>query len=253
MPRLLLTRRWILLHLLVAVVVAVCLGLGRWQLNRLAERRAENARITAQTALPTEPLERILPSSSVPARRAEGQSFRRVSVRGTFVPDREIVLLTRSNGDETGNRVLTPLVISEGTAIIVDRGWVPLTMNTPPILEAAPPDGPVEVTGVLLPSEPRGSFGPNDPPSGTVKAVSRIDLDRLSEQLPYQTYPLYLRLATQRPASGRRLPETVPLPAPTEGPHMSYAVQWFAFATIALVTYGALIRKEIAKRGVERL
>lgn len=235
--------RWIIIHLLVALIVAVCVGLGQWQLNRLEERRAENALIAKQTALPTQGLEELLSSPGVPARLADGFAYRRVSVRGTYDADREIVLLTRSNGDQAGNHLLTPLVTSKGTAVIVDRGWVPLNMNTPPVPQAAPPDGPADVTGVLLPSEGKGRFGPNDS-SGRAKATSRVDLDRLANQLPYQTYPLYLRLETQRPSSGRSLPQPVPLPPPDEGPHLSYAVQWFIFGALALITYGALIRRE---------
>jgi cytochrome oxidase assembly protein ShyY1 len=244
MPRFLLKPRWVLVHLLAALIVSVCIALGQWQLNRLSERRAENARIARQTALAPEGLDELLPSPRLPYRHAEDLAYRRVNVRGTYDAGREVVLLTRSNGEQNGNHVLTPLVTSQGAAVIVNRGWVPLTMDRPPVPEAAPPDGPVEVTGLLLPSEPRGRFEPSVSQSDTVKAVSRIDLSRLSKQLPYQTYPLYLRLETELPTSGRRLPETVPLPAPNEGPHLSYAIQWFAFASIALVTYAALIRKE---------
>jgi surfeit locus 1 family protein len=246
MPRSLLRPRWIFFHLLLVLIVAVCLALGRWQLNRLAERRAENARIAAQTALPAASLEKVLSTPEISARLAEGEVFRRVNVKGTFDADREVVVLTRSNGDETGNHLLTPLVTPQGAAIFVDRGWVPLGMERPPVAKAAPPKEPVEVTGVLLPSEPRSRLAPNPPP-GPVKATSRIDLRRLSGQLPYQTYPLYLRLESQRPASPRPLPEAVPLPLPNDGPHLSYAIQWFSFAAIAMVTYGALIRRELKK------
>jgi surfeit locus 1 family protein len=244
MLRLLLRPRWIFIHLLVALIVAVCAGLGRWQLNRLEERRTENARIARQTSLPAQGLEELLPSPGVPARLADDFAYRRVRVRGTYDTNRELVLLTRSNGDEAGNHLLTPLVISRDAAVIVDRGWVPLNMNSPPVPQAAPPDGPADVTGVLLPSEGRGRFGPGDS-SGRAKATSRVDLERLANQLPYQTYPLYLRLETQRPSSGRSLPQPVPLPPSDEGPHLSYAVQWFVFGALALITYGALIRREV--------
>ncbi|MDQ4149266.1 MAG: SURF1 family protein [Actinomycetota bacterium] len=250
MPRFLLRPPWIFLNLLVALIVAVCAGLGRWQLQRLEERRAENAKIAALSSLPPEELTDVVPSPAPSAEEAAASAYRTVTVTGSYRPDEEIVVLTRSNSDgsRTGNHVLTPLVTSAGHIILVNRGWVPLTMNEPPIAEAAPPEGRVRVTGILLPSEEEGPArvsGGKD-----VRAASKIDVPALSRQLPGPTYPLYLRLQSQDPPAPRDLPQPVPLPKATEGPHVSYAIQWFTFGVIALITYGALIRREL--RGSER-
>jgi surfeit locus 1 family protein len=75
-----------------------------------------------------------------------------------------------------------------------------------------------------------------------------VDLDRLAGQLPYPLYPVYLRLQSQQPANAGDLPRPVHIPAPSDGPHMEYAIQWFLFAATALVIYLGLIRRDIKRR-----
>jgi cytochrome oxidase assembly protein ShyY1 len=135
--------------------------------------------------------------------------------------------------------VLTPLRTSDGRALIVDRGWIPV--KTAP-QEVRPPI-PVRVVGVLFPSERKGAFGPSIPPGGRVLQVPRVDVARITGQLTGPVYPLYLRLASQTPPQAGELPVPPGLPALDEGSHLSYAVQWFIFATIAVLTYGALARR----------
>jgi surfeit locus 1 family protein len=227
-------------HVLALIVVVACLGLALWQVQRLQDRKADNARLTAQTRLPVVRLDSLLASIS----DTEDAAYRRVTIDGTYDVDREVILQSRSYKDRPGNHVLTPLKSSSGIAVIVDRGWVPIDVNQPASPQALPPSGAVELAGVLLPGETRGLFGVSNPPPGVVKAIPRVDLVRLQEQLPYSVPGLYLRLQAQEP-SGAGLPEPVPLPALDEGPHFEYALQWCFFALVALAVYIALIRKEV--------
>jgi surfeit locus 1 family protein len=104
------------------------------------------------------------------------------------------------------------------------------------------------VTGVLLPPEEDSTPEPGSSPQVTFR---NVDLGRLRAQLPYDLVPLELWLQDQRPPQPGRLPTSAPLPDLKESPpHLSYAVQWFTFATIALVGYGVLIRKELRERSV---
>jgi cytochrome oxidase assembly protein ShyY1 len=66
--------------------------------------------------------------------------------------------------------------------------------------------------------------------------------------MPYSLYPLYLRLQEQQPRNNGSLPEPVPMPPPNEGPHFEYLVQWLLFAATALIIWGGLVRREIARR-----
>ena len=241
----LLSGRWVVRHVLAFVVIASCIALAIWQVQRLQDRRAENRRLEAQSQHPVTQLETLLQSLADPR---EGE-YRRVEVRGAYDVGHEVVLRSRSFEERPGNHLLTPLRAGR-TAIVVDRGWVPIEIGTPGAPQALPPAGEVGVVGTLLPSEGRDVLGVSDPPPGDVDSLPRIDLDRLQEQLPYEIAPLYLQLQSQEPAGGS-LPEVVPLEPLSDGPHFEYALQWSFFALAAIVVYAALIRKELRRRRPE--
>ena len=227
----LLRPRWILRHVLVLTIVGLFALACIWQIHRLHERRAHNALVTAREHAPEI-------SVDAAVRDPLTATHRRVFSSGRYDTAREVVLLGRPNGEDDGNHVLTPLV-SAGRAVIVDRGWVPPNLDSPPLPSASPPPGTVTVHGELMDSE-RGPFSGG---TGHTKVVSLIDLRRLTKQLPYPVAPSYVLLATQVPAQSGQLPVPVkPLPL-DEGPHKSYAIQWFSFIVIALVGYGAFIRR----------
>lgn len=239
MSHFLLRPRWLVRHLFALLVIATCVSLSLWQLQRLAQRKADNALLISRTRLPAVELARL---DNRPASEA---AYRRITVRGRYDRGEEVLLQTRSLKNRPGNHLLTPLVTASGKAVIVDRGWVPIAINQPGAAEARPPDGEVSLTGILLPDEQAGALNISDPPPGTVTAISRVDLGRLGKQLPYPVYPSYLRLTGQAPANSGPLPEPAPLPPPSEGPHRDYALQWAFFALTALVVYVSLLRKQL--------
>jgi len=226
--------------LVVTIVVAgVCVRLGFWQLDRLHGRRDINAQIEAGFAQPPQPLNDLLAHIADPHPLA----FRRAEAAGTYDAAHEVILYGRTSaGGDTGNHVLTPLVLDDGTALLVDRGWVPLDQGEPPVSGvASPPTGRVDVAGVLFPADAETATAAGASP---VLQVTKIDTGKLGAQLPYPILPVYLLLQEQRPAQAGGLPDPAPLPELTEGPHLSYAIQWFAFATIAVVGYGVLVSRD---------
>jgi surfeit locus 1 family protein len=243
-----LNRRWIAIHLMTLVIVAVCLAMAVWQMGRLEDRRAENDRLAARQKLPAEDLGSLLPGAGAKAGDVESAALRHTEARGTFDTAEQVILQSRSFDGRQGNHLLTPLVLESGEALLVDRGWVPLPTDDGVLARAEPPAGPVTVGGVLLPTEKKALLGVSDPPPGDITATPRVDLERLAGQLPYPLYPVYLRLQSQQPANAGDLPRPVPIPAPSDGPHMEYAVQWFLFAATALVIYLGLIRRDIKRR-----
>jgi surfeit locus 1 family protein len=246
-----LTRRWIAVHLMTLVIIGVCLSMAFWQLGRLQDRRAENARLAEQTKRPAADLGTLLPGAGATGRETDGAEFRQTRVQGRFDPGEQVILQSRSYKSRQGNHLLTPLVLSSGEAILVDRGWVPLPTTEAVLDESRAPDEEVTVKGVLLPTEKKGFLGVSDPPAGDVTATPRVDLERLADQLPYPLYPVYLRLQSQEPGNASDLPVPVPIPKPSEGPHREYAVQWALFAATALVIYLGLIRRDISRRRAE--
>jgi surfeit locus 1 family protein len=232
------TRRTAKLVAAASVVTAVCITAGIWQLARLQQKRDRNDALRA--GLAAAPL--VVEGSFAADEDPDGLRYHRARVTGAYDVDHEVVLYGRTQDGQAGSHVITPLVLADGTAIVVDRGWVPLAMDDPPIEAARPPAGPVTVEGVLLGSE--GAL-PGEPhtTAAPVTTFARLDLAALQAQLPYRIAPVTLLLREQEPPAAT-LPEPGPLPELSEGPHLSYAIQWFCFAAIAVVGGIILIRRE---------
>ncbi len=228
--------RWIVGTVICTAVVVTFVSLGFWQLRRLDERRDRNEVIETRTALAPEPVEDIL-DASAGFGDDDGLAYRRVVARGRFDPDGEVRVRNRSLNGRPGEHVVTPLLLDDGTAVAVNRGFVARSIDAP-----GAPDGEVEVTGLLQDTQERQGIGPTDPTDGRLEALNRLDLARLQAQYDADLLPLWVQLATIEPASGD-LP--IPLPAPelSEGSHLSYAVQWFLFAGIGIVGWPVLVSR----------
>ena len=217
----------------IAVLVAgTCVNLGLWQLRRLDERRALNGKILdRRSAMPV--------SIDGVQSNAAAEPYRSATARGTYDVEHEVLVYGRSLDGEAGQHVVTPLLLPDGGAILVVRGWVPFAMQAAPVREAAPPSTEVTVHGAFVPDEGDGSDAPDA--DGIVRD---LDVRGIASSLPYDVFPLPLQLAVQTPPQPGSLPVPVRLPALSEGPHLSYAIQWFSFAVIALVGAAILLRRD---------
>lgn len=234
------TARGALAALFVLVVAAVCVRLGFWQLDRLEQRRVRNAAVTAAGALPT-----LLLDSAAMARIAEGPAahlHRRVRVRGTYDPSGEFVLRGRALEGQPGVHLATPLRV-EGSpaAVLVNRGWVPSPDGATVERGRYEEPGTHEVTGILQEIPATGNGGqPAVPGSGRDTTFRRLDREVVRVRSPYPVLPLYVQQLPDSPAVRASLPARVAPPALDEGPHLSYAIQWFGFATIAVVGFAVV-------------
>jgi surfeit locus 1 family protein len=253
------TRAGLLGSVLVLVLAATCVRLGFWQLHRLAERRARNAIVATRMSAPALQLARG-PSDTT------GMAYRRASATGSWDDERSIVLAGRSYNGEPGVYLLTPLRLAAGGgAVLVSRGWLPspdaATVDLSPYAAGGaggangasragahgPTRGATTVTGILL-AMPLGAV----PPGPAFRRTwYHFDPATLARQFPYPLFPLVLQVLPEPGARG--LPRPVAPPALDEGPHFSYAVQWFSFAVIGIVGWIALLMKgrteEIEERG----
>ena len=244
----LLKPRWIAGHLVALALVVLFVNLGFWQLRRGGEREQFNALLTVRLEASPAPFETLKNRYSLTAPAEEGDSvaYRRAALSGRFDPEHEVLLRSRALDGNPGYHVLTPLVMEEDRALLVDRGWVPYALDKPPVAEAAPPKGTVEVTGILFPRQiPVGGLSPRDPAEGRLETVAWVDTTRLEKQMPYTLEPLYFELTTQTPAQTGALPVPPPPPDLEPGPHLSYALQWFSFALIGVVGYVFLMRQVV--------
>ncbi len=229
---------WIAGHAVAIVGIIVFVLLGLWQLERHDERREFNERLEARLEAPTQSLEGLVAEYG---EDGEVLDLRRVEVAGTYAVADEVILRNRTQSGRSGHDVLTPLETGDGRAVIVDRGWVPIDVEGPPVVGAEPPSGEVVVYGIVRATQERGSLGPIDPATGRLDRISRIDVDRLQQQTPQDLYPFSIQLDKQNPSQAQDFPIPQPVPSPESGPHLSYAIQWFVFALVVAIGYPILM------------
>ena len=211
------------------LAAAGCVRLGFWQLDRLRGRRARNAHVEAARARP--PIE-----LTGYGRSADSAVNRRVRARGSYDYDHEQLWRARSYEGAPGVSLITPLRLPDGSAVLVDRGWVPSPDAFHVDQRAYRESAAAEVVGLGV-DVPRGK--------------GDVDPRTLADSLPYPLLPFVLQRlppARRRPAASLFGSARPPLPWPPpelgDGPHLSYAVQWFSFAVIIVVGSIALYRRQ---------
>lgn len=206
---------------LALVAAAVCVRLGFWQLARLRQRLARNAVARAAWALP--------PINLVGAIPLDSARNRRVRVRGVYDFSHQQLWRPHVLDEAPGVDLVTPVRLADGRGVLVDRGWVP-SADAYHVDERAyqEPDS-ADVVGLAL-AAPR-TRGDVDPP-------------RLKDAVPYPLLPFVVQQLPDSVAAFRpNVPQRLPAPELTNGPHLSYAIQWFSFATIILVGSAILFWK----------
>lgn len=242
MYRFALRPRWLLGHAVVLALVVVLVSLGLWQLRRLDERRDANAAVLRGTRT-TVALDDVLRPTDADVGDAR---YQRVTVRGRFDESNELLVRFRTDGGLPGYDVVTPLVVESDAAVLVNRGWVPLELGDSWRERGTlPPAGVVEVTGLVRAAEGDDRFRPAQDDGRLV--VGSIATSGLEALLDRDLYPGWVQLVEPDDASS--YPEPLDTPDLGEGPHLTYAMQWFAFATIALVGWGLLIRSSARRAG----
>jgi cytochrome oxidase assembly protein ShyY1 len=236
--RFLATPRWLGLAALALFLATVMVGLGDWQLHRYHARATINARIDAGGSGPAVPIARALPAPDgrVGPPPPAATEWRRVQVTGRYDSGHEILARGRTVDGAVGFEVITPLVLGDGSAVLVDRGW----LAPPPGGALVKPDVPAPPAGevTVIGSVRRPESGADKPTNHTVRRISPATLN-----LPYPAYGGYVMLDEQTPKAD---PRFTPVPADHENAwqNAGYVVQWWAFALMTIVGYGYLARRE---------
>lgn len=233
------TRKWIAFGALMVLLSTVMVFLGLWQLSRYHQRSATNARITAAGRASPVPLDQVLtPGQPIPPAAA----WTRVSIHGRYDREHEMLARERTVDSGVGFEVITPLVLDNGAAILVDRGWLAPAGDSvlaPSHIPAAS-DGEVTVTGRIHLPESRA-----DAPQrlGGAVEVRRISPARLAQEVPYRLYDAYVLLDAGAPGADGAL---TPIPVDYQNALMNagYVVQWWAFALITLGGFVWAARRE---------
>nr|AAV66318.1 SurF1 [Rubrivivax gelatinosus] len=218
------------------VFAALCVRLGFWQLDRAAAKQALRAEVAARAALP--PLAAAALAATPEA--AAAQHYRRVTLAGRWLADRTVALDNRQVDGRPGFVLVTPLVLADGSAVAVQRGWLPRDAAERSRIAAPPlPAALVQVAGQLAPPPSRlFAFGA-DAPGAAIR--QNLDLGAWSAEIGVPLRPLSLvQLDGPRtPSDGLR--REMPLPSADVSRHQVYAGQWFLFAALAVVLYVGLL------------
>ena len=235
------SRTWWLATLLVFAGTLVLARLGIWQLDRLEQRRAFNAQFESARSQPLLDLNQKLPEN------ISTMEWRSVQIIGKYDFENQIAIRNQYYGDQYGYHLLTPLR-SSGTAVLVDRGWIPADGNSAPAdWRKYDEAGQVKVIGQVRLGSGKPAFGgvadavPAD--ESRLEIWNNADVAHVAGQLPYPILPIYVQ--TNSDASDTEPP--IPFQSEidlTEGPHLGYALQWFTFAAILFFGYSFFVRKQ---------
>lgn len=242
------SHRWWWTTLLVLMGIGVAIGMGIWQLSRNADRRESIRNIQSVQAMPMLNLN----DNPLPTNLTD-MEYRQASVTGRYDYEHQVAVRnqvwTQSWGDEPGYALLTPLVLSDGRAVMVERGWIPSQYSTPDSWQQFDEPGLVTVEGILrLPME-RGEMGGGIADPTLAPGAMRLDfwnlinLKRLQEQIPYPILNVYIQ---QSPIKN---PETMPYrwisqPDLDPGAHIGFALMWFFYAGLLLFGYPVWLKKQ---------
>ena len=219
--------RWAGYLALVIVFAVACCALGTWQLNRRAEALAEVARIDANYDADAVALAEAM---SEPAAFDVDQRWQVVALSGEYLVDEEVVVRNRPFEGSSGFEVITPFRLDDGTVFMVDRGWIAQGSDGRPSEYAAPPTGHVQVDARLKAGEERIAGR-----TSTGIEFATIDLDELADRVGEPSYTGAYGVLVQTGADADEPPLAAARPVRDEGPHLSYALQWFVFALLGFV------------------
>jgi surfeit locus 1 family protein len=248
MIRLLFARRWWWTTLIVLAGIGVAVRLGFWQLDRHAQRQAVIRQEQTVQAMPVLDLNQ----SALPA-NLQDMEYRQVTVRGQYDFDNQLALRNqvraRMSGTDPGIALVTPLLLSGGKAVLVERGWIPLDYSTPSSWRQFDEPGLVQVDGIIRLSLEKGEMGSSlqdptlSPGQTRLDMWNFINLPRIQQQIPYAILNVYIQQAPGTDA------ETLPFPLMEQpdldpGTHIGWALQWFFYAGLLFFGYPIWLKKQ---------
>ena len=240
------SRQWWLATLLVIAAAAVMIRLGIWQLDRLEQRRAFNAQVDLARGQPVLDLNHEGADTDLTQ-----MEWRTVQYSGEYDFANQVAIRNQYYVGQYGYHLMTPLR-SDGTAVLVDRGWIPADGNSAAAdwrkYDAA---GEVQVTGQIRLGQGKPAFGGIEDPvpadGSRLEVWNNADVEKIGLQLPYPILAVYIQ---EQPDPADQQP---PIPFQpeielTEGPHFGYAMQWFIFASILSIGYPFFVRKQESRQ-----
>jgi surfeit locus 1 family protein len=221
-----------LIVLLAALAMAAITGrLGLWQLDRAAQKAALQAALDSRRGLPTLPVAEL---ASDPI-AAAAQHHRAITVEGRWLPAFTVYLDNRQMNGRPGFYVVTPLQLADGSAVLVQRGWLPRDGQDRSRVAPPPtPEGAVAVAGRVAPAPARlYDLGADAP--GPIRQNLDIEAFALESRLSLRPLSIVQEDGASTPADG--LMREWSSPAATVHKHHGYAFQWFALCALIIGLY----------------
>jgi cytochrome oxidase assembly protein ShyY1 len=226
-------------YLAVAIVFAiVCVLLANWQLARQDEKKHEIALVQGNYDREPVALEEALPTLDA---FDEADKWVPVTMTGTYLTDEELLVRNRPRSGQPGFEQLLPLQLADGSVFIVDRGWLPTGNEQDlPDVVPSPPTGEVTVVARLKAGEP--ALAGRGAAEGQ---IATVHLSELQERLDLPVYTgAYGLLESETPPPADEAPLAALKPVLDEGPHLSYAFQWFIFGLLGFAFLAYAVREE---------
>jgi cytochrome oxidase assembly protein ShyY1 len=245
--RFLLSRQWVILTLVALLLIPTMIRLGIWQMHRYEMRTARNQLVADALSAKPVPVEQMTsPGHTV----TNDERYRRVTAKGHFDTDDEVVVRRRTNSDdEVGYHVLTPFVLTDGKVVLVNRGWIPadgLSQTAFPKVPA-PPRGQITVTGRLMPDETTAASGIKNLKGLPDRQVMLINSEQEARRLDAQVLGGYLAQTAPEPKGDT--PELVGRPGDEDAAlNYAYAIQWWLFSAGVPIGWLVLVRREARDR-----
>lgn len=234
---------WLLFHVVVAAGIIAMVAAGFWQFDRLDERKDFNQRVIERSQAEPVDLRSVLARLDDGSLSTETAEWLPVTMQGTYLPE-QVLEFNNSQGGRAGDNVLTAMVTDGGDTVIVNRGFIPLGIDVP-----SAPQSEVEGIGYVRLSEVRERGGVTDADDGDpLIEIRRIDLPRLAQQFPGEVAPVYVQLVAADPPIVVGDPEPVVLPELSNGPHLSYAIQWLVFGVCVAIGWVLAVRRSLHTR-----
>ncbi|ULK95120.1 SURF1 family protein [Bradyrhizobium sp. I71] len=220
---------------LLLIAFAILVALGVWQIERRAWKLALIDRVEQRVHAPAQPV----PSpTSWPTISAANDEYRHVSVSGRFLHDRE-TLVQAVTEEGPGYWVLTPLKRSDGTLVLINRGFVPSERRDASTRRGGNPDGQVEITGLIRMTEPKGGFLRDNAPQHN-RWYSRDVAAIAAERGLHDVAPFFVDADAGSQIAGGPIGGLTVIRFPNN--HLIYALTWFALAFMLagklFVTFG---------------
>jgi surfeit locus 1 family protein len=207
--------------------LALLLGLGIWQIERLHEKEALIASVEAGLTAPPVPLKLLLQADP------EAAEWRHVRLSGHFLHDREQYVFAQGPSGATGVQVITPLVEQDGDTVLVDRGFVPDALRDPMRRVQGQLEGEVSLMGILRLSQQPGAFTPR--PDSATRLWFVKDVAAIAGAAGVEAAPVLIEVDATPNPGGWPLGGQTRVDFPND--HLQYAMTWFGLALALLGVY----------------